>query len=290
MEKDQFYSSQSPRSGEMSPSVKYCFCTLAFGDPYRLAAKHLAQQLQKCDIDLFVVTDEPQYFKDLPKVNAVKLHRTSILYAYNDKRFALENALKHYECAVLVDADSEIIGDIPQVLEIPPGMYANTSCKSLEENLKKHHPKNYGSFQLLAQKLKIDLSQTQWICENLIIIRRSSDQEWKFLDTWELADRWLGIRQVFQGDHSYIGVAAAVAGWQVDNHPEFSRIKEIIKNQGRRHIGFTGKVWQPKSKIFRKMGFYWRWLQAFLRTFLEPKKYVSSQKARGHSLRKLRPN
>ncbi len=251
----------------------YCFCTLAFGAPYRLAAKELARQLQTYSIDLVVVTDKPQEFKDLPGVIAVKLHRTSILYPYNDKRFALEVALKHYECAALVDADSEISGEIPQMLEVPPGMYAAVTYKSLEENLKKHHPQNFPGFQSLAHKLGIDLHQAQWVCENLIIVRRDNNREQKFLDTWAFADRWLGIRRVFQGDHSYIGLAAAVAGWKVYCHPEFIRLRQIIKHQGRKHIGVTTKFWQPSRKITRKMGFYWRLLKAFCETFLDPKKY-----------------
>jgi hypothetical protein len=265
--------SEHPQPTDVASAVPYCFCTLAFGAPYRLAARQLAQQLQSLSIPLFVVTDKPQEFNDLTGVTTVKLRRTSILYPYNDKRFALEIALKHHDCAVLVDADSEVSEELPLVLNVPPGMYAEVAQKTLADDLQKYHPRNFPGFQGLATKLGVDLQQAQWVCENLIIIRRDGDREWKFLETWAYADRWLGIRRVFQGDHGYIGLSAAVAGWKVYQHSEFIRLRAMIHHQGHQHIGVASKVWQPSRAITRKVGFYWRMMNAICSTFLEPKKY-----------------
>lgn len=264
---------ENPSLVNVVSAVSYCFCTLAFGEPYRLSAKKFAQQLQSYDIKLVIATDKPQDFEDCSGVIAIKLYRTSILYPFNDKRFALEAALKHYECAVLVDADSEIVGEIPKMLEVPPGMYAITAYKSLEEDLKKHHPNNFPYFEKFAKKLGVELNKAQWVCENLIIIRSGENRELKFLDTWGFADRWLGIRRVFQSDHGYIGVAAASAGWTIYDHQEFFKLREIIKHQGHRNIGVTIDGGVQKNPIVRKIGFHWRLLKAYFRTLLEPNKY-----------------
>ncbi|NJM99174.1 MAG: hypothetical protein HC800_20380 [Phormidesmis sp. RL_2_1] len=260
-------------AGSYDENVPYCFCMLAFGAPYRLAAKEFSQQLQKYGVELIVATDQPDDFADSPGVVAIKFHRRSILYPYNDKRFALAAALEHYECAVLVDADSTIEGELPKYLHVPPGMYAAVAYKSLEETLNLYYAHNFKAWQKLAGRFKIDLKKTQWVSENLVIVRRDQGREKDFLELWAVADRWLGIRRKFQVDAAYIGVAAAKVGWKVYRHDDFKKMRANISHNGHKSIGIQGRAGQSGNAISKRFNFYRRWLLAVLCTLYQPQKY-----------------
>jgi hypothetical protein len=252
--------------------VSYCFCTLAFGAAYRQAAKALAAQAEPFGIQVFVATDDPTEFRDSPNVVAGKTQRTSILYPYNDKRFALAMALEQYECAVLVDSDSVISGALPAQLAVMPGMTASIKYSSLEADLQAYHAKNLPAFRALAQRLQIHLSETPWICENLIIIRRDQGREMGFLRAWAFADRWLGVRRVFQGDAAFIGIAAKAAGWTVQNdHPAFQQLRQAITNKGRNTLKLAKR--SRLAPLAKRIGFYRRWLTSGLLTLLSPRQY-----------------
>lgn len=252
--------------------VSYCFCTLAFGAAYRQAAKALAAQAELFGIQVYVATDDPADFRDSPNVIAGRVQRTSILYPYNDKRFALAMALEQSECAVLVDADSVISGSLPMQLQVEPGMTASVKYTSLEADLQAYHTRNLPAFRALAERLQIQLSETAWVCENLIIIRRDQGREQDFLQAWAFADRWLGIRRVFQGDAAFIGMAAKAAGWTVQNdHPAFQELRQAIANKGRNTLK---PAQRSRSTALRKrVGFYCRWLMSGFYSLLAPRQY-----------------
>ncbi|MFM7424317.1 MAG: hypothetical protein ACKO7W_04870 [Elainella sp.] len=252
--------------------VPYCFCTLAFGAAYRQAAKALAAQAEPFGIQVFVATDDPADFRDSSNVVAGKVRRTSILYAYNDKRFALAMALEQFECAVLVDADSVISGNLPAQLQVMPGMTASVKYTSLETDLQTYHSRSLPAFTALAKRLQIQLSETAWVCENLIIIRRDQGRELEFLRAWAFADRWLGVRHVFQGDAAFIGMAAKAADWTVQNdHPAFQQLRQAIVNQGRNTLKPTQRP--PFMMWTKRIGFYRRWLLSGLHTLSAPSQY-----------------
>ncbi|MEB3342146.1 hypothetical protein [Okeania sp.] len=255
--------------------ISYCLCTLAFGQSYRMAAKELATKAAESGIRLTVATDEPEDFKDHYNVTALNFTRTSIWKPYNDKRFAVAAALKDNECVILVDADSNILAELPKKINVEPGMTAYTAYKSLEEDLILHHAQeNLEGFRQLAKKLHIDLAQTKWVAENLVIIRRDGGKEWQFLDTWAFADRYLGIRKVFQGDHGFIGVSAASVGWQVKRNDDFNQLKSIIKNMGRDSLEKRTKptyLTKTKSRIM----FHYLYYKALFNSLLNYDKYWS---------------
>ncbi|GBF82174.1 hypothetical protein [Aphanothece sacrum] len=252
-------------------STKYCLSTLAIGSPYRLAAQRLAQQVQNSGIDLVIATDVPQDFQKYSNVIARKIRRRSIFYVYNDKRLAISMALENHECTVFVDADSQIIDPLPKELNVSPGLTAETPTKSLEECLIKYYPHNAEKFFELANKLNINVSQAKWVCENLMIIRKDQGRESEFLEAWELSDRWLGLRKVFQGDGSFIGLAAAKAGWKIHDNLELSNLRKLIIHEGRNSLKITARDNSHRDKILfkinNKIGLYWRILIAYIITF-----------------------
>ncbi len=254
--------------------ISYCLCTLAFGLSYRIVAKELASKAAESGIRLIVATDNPEDFKDYDNVTTVSFTRTSIWKPYNDKRFAVAAALKDYECVVLVDADSNILAELPQKINVEPGITAQTAYKSLEEDLIQYHPQNLKGFRQLGKKLNIDLAQTKWVAENIVIIRRDGGKEWQFMDTWGFADQYLGIRKVFQGDHGFIGVSAAAVGWQVTHNDDFNQLKSIIKNIGRHKVGKTTKQ-SYLTKIKSRITFYYRYYRALFDSLLNYRKYWS---------------
>jgi hypothetical protein len=249
--------------------TNYCFCTLAFGSVYRLASQKLAAQLEKQGFKLIIVTDVLQDCES-SNVTLVKGHRTSIFYAYNDKRFALAEALRHHDCAVFIDADSTINGILPKQIRAQPGLTGFTTQRSLEEILIRHHSQNIETFKKLARKCNLDLKNVQWVRENLFIIRRDKEETVKkFLDFWGFSDRWLGLRRVFQGDAAFIGLSCSFVGWKVHQSDDLLQLEQLITNIG---VGRPKNV--PKGYwASRRLGFYWRFIQALLESLKDLKGY-----------------
>jgi len=122
--------------GRPKPSAsRHCFCTLAIHAPYRERARLLCADLAPAP--MLVLTDEPADFADLP-VRAVA-HKPSgpmaVDYlerlaptgenrgsaAYHDKRFALQAALRDFDTAIYLDADTRIVS-VPPLVSFPQGL------------------------------------------------------------------------------------------------------------------------------------------------------------------------
>src|SRR5689334_4995875 len=116
------------------PMISACLCTLAIHKPYRRRARQLIAD--PAPLPWIVLTDEPKDFADLP-VRAIKHEPTgpmAIDYlkqraptgngagaaAYHDKRFVIEAALRDFDTAIFLDADSRI-RDLPVADPFPPG-------------------------------------------------------------------------------------------------------------------------------------------------------------------------
>src|SRR5215216_2312709 len=107
-------------NGRRSRVAKVCFCTLAIHAPYRQRARLLLADVP--DVPWIVLTEEPGDFEGSP-VQAIRHTPTGPMAvdfltrlpstgtgrpAYHDKRFVLQAALRDFETAIFVDADTRI--------------------------------------------------------------------------------------------------------------------------------------------------------------------------------------
>jgi hypothetical protein len=212
--------------------VSICFCTLAIHQPYRDRARLLCNDL--CQARWKVLTDKPDDFADL-SVDAIEHRPTGPMAvdylshlpptgegrgaaAYHDKRFAIAAALKDFDTAIYVDADSRLMNCPPL-----PGFEAGVAVlpvvmKSVGDHLKVCGPWRLTFFSELARHLtggtKI-LREARWCHEALIAVTKDGN-ELRFFEAWSVAAEFLQSRDVYSGEGGVIGLAAAVAGWRID--------------------------------------------------------------------------
>jgi hypothetical protein len=232
--------------------VNACFCTLAIHEPYRRRA-----QLLLSDVPAgpwIVLTDEPNDFQG-PNIRAIRHQPTGPMAidfltrlpptgngrgrpAYHDKRFALQAALKEFDTAIFVDADSRFKRP-PELSPFPAGI---SVVKELQTSIADHLSR-WGQHRLPAfQELAIDLlgdvealNSARWCSEALIAVTKDG-RESEFFEAWERGAQFLQARDMFSGEGGVIGLAAAYAGWRFD-------YKSLDKLAASRHHVSTG----PKS-------------------------------------------
>lgn len=183
---------------------------------------------------MIVLTDEPADFADLP-VRTIA-HKPSgpmaIDYlerlastdgnrgaaAYHDKRFALQAALRDFDTAIYLDADTRI-ASVPRLASFPPGLAATKLLvKSVAEHLETFGAWRLPAFQDLARELTLDedvLHAAKWCQEACIAVTKDGREE-RFFHAWGRAAEFMQQRNVFSGEGGVIGLAAAYAGWSVD--------------------------------------------------------------------------
>jgi hypothetical protein len=227
--------------------VTVCFCTLAIHAPYRRRARLLCADATT--VPWIVLTDEPDDFAALP-VRAIRHAPTGPMAvdylarlpptgegrgaaAYHDKRFALLAALKDFDTAIYVDADSRIAA-LP-----PPGVFPSGLAvlpvvrKSIAEHLDTCGSWRMPVFVDLARQLTGDadiLQAARWCHETFVAVTRDG-RESRFFAAWSLAADFLQARDVYSGEGGVIGLAAAYAGWSVD-YEALTDIAASIQHEG----------------------------------------------------------
>lgn len=215
-----------------SHSVNACFCTLAIHPLYRRRAQLLLADAPT--VPWIVLTDEPDDFAGLP-VRAIRHAPSGPMAidfltklpptgngrgrpAYHDKRFVLEAALKEFDTAIFVDADSRI-KFLPKLPPFRPGMAVNKELRaSIAEHLSRWGTSRQPAFEQLALHLTGDasiLESARWCGEALFAVTKDGGES-KFLEGWAIGAEFLQSRGVFTGEGGVIGLAAAYAGWAVD--------------------------------------------------------------------------
>ena len=215
-----------------TPPVNACFCTLAIHPPYRHRAQLLVADAPA--MPWIVLTDEPNDFADLP-VRAIrhlpagpmaidfqtKLHGTGGgrgAPAYHDKRFALQAALKEFDTAIFIDADTRI-KSLPRLPRFGPGIAVDKALRSnIGNHLQRWGQMRKPAFEHLAVELTGDanaLNSAQWCSEALFAVTRDGNEA-KFFEAWERGAKFLQDRDIFTGEGGVIGLAALCAGWTVD--------------------------------------------------------------------------
>ena len=232
--------------------VNACFCTLAIHEPYRRLAQLLLADAPA--VPWIVLTDEPNDFSG-STVRTIYHQPTGPMAidfltrlpptgngrgrpAYHDKRFALEAALREFNTAIFVDADSRFERP-PRLSPFPPGISVVKELQtSIADHLSQWGPQRLPAFNELALYLFGDvdvLKSARWCSEALIAITKDG-RESKFFAAWEQGADFLQARGVFSGEGGVIGLAAAHAGWTVN----YKSINKLAAS--RRHVS-TG----PKS-------------------------------------------
>ena len=227
--------------------MTFCFCTLAIHRPYRERARLLCSDAH--NVPWIVLTDNPGDFADLP-VRAIQHEPTgpmAIDYlshlpatgqgrgaaAYHDKRFALQAALKDFDTAIYIDADSRFT-------RFPPigGFRGGLTVLPLVRKTIAEHLETCGSWRRpfleeLAQHLTgtTDILRSAPWCHETIIAVTKDGNETRFFEAWSIGADFLQSRRMYSGEGGVIGLAATYAGWTV-NFDSLSSLDAAIQHEG----------------------------------------------------------
>lgn len=227
-------------------AVNACFCTLAIHEPYRRRAQLLLADAPA--VPWIVLTDEPTDFSG-STVRAIRHQPTGPMAidfltrlpptgngrgqpAYHDKRFALEAALREFDTAIFVDADSRFQRP-PRLSPFPAGICVVKELQtSIADHLSRWGQQRLPPFKELALDLLGDvdaLKSARWCSEALIAVTKDG-RESKFFEAWARGAKFLQARGVFTGEGGVIGLAAAHAGWTVD-YKSINKLAASIRHE-----------------------------------------------------------
>jgi hypothetical protein len=235
-----------------------CLSGLALGQYYRELALDLSRDLARTlpDFPLLLLTDGPETFAGAENVIPIR-HRHHFGYRpYNDKVFAIEEALKRFSIVVQIDIDTRIVGDIrePLARDWLPGLTART--ENLLEHTERYNPGDLSGLNTLAGKLGIDLARSRWVGEAMFVVREDRGREKAFVQTWKKLARYWDIHRLSAKDGTLIGLSAASVGWDIaDSHrrdldeclDHFDAHKRTVDT----NYGLFKKKWDYRSRIWR---------------------------------------
>lgn len=198
---------------------EFCFCGLAIGKLYRDFAINLAGDLNKFypGIEYVVITDKPEEFHSINNVTAVRQRQSGIMFPFQDRRFAVEEALKNHRTACQLDTDTRILKPLPLPKDLDSHIGMTCFQADLIKIINRWQPENLKYYAKIAEKFHISLDRTPLISEFLFIISRDNGREKKFIDCYGKIGRYLELHKVCGGDAPTIGLAAVAAGYQLNN-------------------------------------------------------------------------
>lgn len=209
-----------------------CFCTLAIGAPHRARARVLC--VDAPSVPWIVLTDEPADFADLP-VRAVRHVPTGPMAAdylqrlgptgdgrgaaaSHDTRFAVRAALRDFDTAIFLAADSRA-GRLPPLGPFAPGLAViPLGRKSIAEHLEMCGSWRLSAFKEIARVLTggaAVLQSARWCHETFYAVTKDGRED-NFFSVWGRAAALLQRHGVFSGAGGVMGLAAVCAGWSVD--------------------------------------------------------------------------
>lgn len=229
--------------------MSFCFCTLAIHEPYRRRARLLCADLAPAPV--VVATDVPEDFADLPVriVPCLPGGPMAIDYlrrpdpdkpgpingagAYHDKRFAVREALRHFDTAIYLDADSRI-PDMPPFPDLRPGLSLLPVCnRTIREHLALFGAGRTPAFEALAVELRGTtdvLEEARWCYEAFYAITKDGHED-RFFEAWDRGAAWMQRSGVFSGEGGVMGLAAQFAGWAVD-YERLAPLEAHIHHEG----------------------------------------------------------
>ena len=153
--------------------------------------------------------------------------------AYHDKRFALQAALKEFDTAIFVDADTRM-SDIPKLPVFPSRICVVKEVQaSIVEHLSRYGSDRLPAFEELSVRLtgsKETLKTARWCSEALFAITKDGNES-KFFDAWDHCAEFLQSKNLFSGEGGVIGLAVVCAGWTV-NYRALSRLAAATRHEG----------------------------------------------------------
>jgi hypothetical protein len=153
--------------------------------------------------------------------------------AYHDKRFALEAALRDFDTAIFLDADSRLDG-FPRIDRFPTGLAVVPVVReSVAVHLEACGAWRLPAFVELARHLLGDpqaLDQAQWCHETCYAVTRDGNEH-RFFSAWARAADFLQRQGVYSGEGGAMGLAALCAGWATDHHT-LAPLVSIVQHEG----------------------------------------------------------
>jgi len=196
-----------------------------------------------------VLTDEPEEFAGLA-VRAVRHVPTGPMAidfvttlpplgngrgrpAYHDKRFALQAALKEFDTAIFVDADTRF-KSLPKLPVFRPGIAVVKELDaSIDAHLTRYGSQRRPAFEQLAVHLTGDvetLKQARWCNEALFAVTKDGNES-KFFEAWARGAEFLQSKEMFTGEGGVMGLAAVCAGWTVD-YKTMGKLAACTRHEG----------------------------------------------------------
>jgi hypothetical protein len=214
----------------MSTEKDYCFCTLSLGERYRIMTKQLANDLAKYAPDTYLVvgTDDPKDFENCPNILAFKHNKTGILHCYNDKLFVIEHGLSQFQSVIVIDSDTRILSNLPEILNIDSPLIA--CSENLINHVSKYRSKDLELLKKLAVKLDILMEKSYWIGESLFIISRDNGKEKEFIKTWKILANYAQLKGMHSGEGNLMGLAATKVEWKVSKNETWNNLNNITQH------------------------------------------------------------
>lgn len=202
-----------------------CLTTLAIGIEYRELAQRLAQDASELcpDTPFVILTDRPKAFVRFNNVIPIK-HQIQSVGIYHDKRCALKESLKHFECSIYLDSDCRLFDNIVKSRPWKQGLTVR-SCHNLlkfvtryqrRNNVDFNKNKRYRIISYLATKYHINLEDCKFIGEILFALRKDDDKKYEtFFRVWDEIRLLFESNGVFTGEGMTIGLAAYIANLNI---------------------------------------------------------------------------
>ena len=196
-----------------------------------------------------VFTDEPEDFANLP-VRAIQHLPTGPMAidfqtrlpplgqgrgrpAYHDKRFVLQAALKEFDTAIFLDADTRI-RQLPRLPNFRPGIAVDKFLRTnITDHLLRYGQARRPAFEEFALELFGDpnaLNIARWCGEALFAVTRDGNEA-KFFAAWERGATFMQSRELYSGEGGVIGLAASYAGWTVD-YQTLTKLAAATQHEG----------------------------------------------------------
>src|SRR5262245_46403247 len=153
--------------------------------------------------------------------------------AYHDKRFAIAAALRDFETAIFLDADSRLAAP-PALGAFPPGLAVLPVVRAtIAAHLETTGAWRLSVFEELARDLTGDaaaLQTARWFHETCYAVTRDGNEP-RFFAAWDRAAGFLQRRGVYSGEGGVMGLAALVAGWSVD-YDALAALAPLVRHEG----------------------------------------------------------
>lgn len=250
------------------------FCTLAMTPRYCGLAARFAASVQEFMPGTMVVilTDHPLFFRGLENCISVPHRQQGIRHCFHDKRLVLEQTLRQFETAILVDADSRLTDPLPTAIDWLPGLTSGNTNAILAHGANRKDLSLQRILAYGATDLGVTLDEAYFVHESLLVVRRDRDRELEFLQRWGRLARYLELRGVYAGEGNAIGLAAAAVGW-CPQRQGWDALKGAVEHC------YASRSPEPKSwqhKLRRGLGFSYRWSRESLMALGDPRFYYGA--------------